>query len=629
MRGKIGHIAVGISLLSLLLGAFLLGGLIIDKRAFSKKEASLSLHREEITERVSGHLFQKLENLSQEVPTIDLKEPAKTSKKPVKSPKKSAKKSAKNSAKNSVKSPKKMVYKEEFETFYQKLLEEYVPNYSSLTVWIKGEGVVFEKGSTPILKKDSQEEILNAVHKKFQESPEIQFLASKEREGVLFLPLMPKSLPLKNSSARGSIGVVFFDNLQPFVERVLRERETREIFGNSAISGWLFELAGIGEESFFLSSGSFGRVLREGSSEGEQSCLGFFCRLTFSGSTENSSETLSLLFAPFEEVGIQVESRDSLLFFSTLSLLLSFFLLVTLLFLMNVFLPSLSRKESLERVATVVDAVPIASSLVDPTTHHLLTPNLPFLQKTGYTEKELKLLTCPQLLGEETWKYVTELVTKGVLITDYATKMELKGGESTEIFLSFRKMKYEKEDIFILSFIEYGESKTRENFLAWMAQTDELTGLMNRRAFMQNLEEIFIQKKREESILLLFDIDFFKKVNDTYGHLIGDVVLREFSLLLKELLRDGRDVIGRIGGEEFGVILLDTPYDTGKIIAERIRKRVEALEITQGEHLIRITTSIGLLSTINRDFKNGSELYKEADKELYRAKNEGRNRVCG
>ncbi len=157
--------------------------------------------------------------------------------------------------------------------------------------------------------------------------------------------------------------------------------------------------------------------------------------------------------------------------------------------------------------------------------------------------------------------------------------------------------------------------------------TDELTGLFNRRHFEQNFEREFLRAKRYNSDLsiAIIDIDFFKKVNDTYGHLCGDYVLREAAYMIQESFRK-TDMVFRYGGEEFVVILTETSLESALIPLERLRKKIEAKNLFYEGKNFNITVSIGLNSDTSK-FESASEFLDAADKALYRAKENGRNRI--
>ncbi|MCM8811670.1 MAG: GGDEF domain-containing protein [Candidatus Omnitrophica bacterium] len=160
-----------------------------------------------------------------------------------------------------------------------------------------------------------------------------------------------------------------------------------------------------------------------------------------------------------------------------------------------------------------------------------------------------------------------------------------------------------------------------------LAIHDSLTGLMVRRHFMERLEEEVARSKRlsKELAFLMIDLDEFKKVNDTYGHLVGDVVLREVAERLQKSVREV-DLVGRYGGEEFGVVLPETDMPMGAQVAERIRQTVEQTPIPAYDERIRMTVSVGVsvLGTANGEIV---KLIEMADEALYKAKNSGRNRV--
>ena len=177
-----------------------------------------------------------------------------------------------------------------------------------------------------------------------------------------------------------------------------------------------------------------------------------------------------------------------------------------------------------------------------------------------------------------------------------------------------------------LAFLEDKSEKYRK--LEEECTTDFLTGLNNVRAFDSYYNQAIqtAQEKGEKLSLLLIDIDFFKKVNDTYGHAEGDVILKELGKILKTTCRSF-DIISRNGGEEFSVLLLDCPATQAVEVAERIRTAVEKypFPLTEGKS-INITVSIGVVSY--PDVSNDLDRFIEhADTALYRAKREGRNRV--
>jgi two-component system, cell cycle response regulator len=162
-----------------------------------------------------------------------------------------------------------------------------------------------------------------------------------------------------------------------------------------------------------------------------------------------------------------------------------------------------------------------------------------------------------------------------------------------------------------------------------LAVTDALTGLHNRRYLDSHLAALFdeaVARERPLSVLVL-DIDRFKTINDTYGHDAGDEVLRAFALRVRACTRTV-DVVARFGGEEIVVVVPDTPVAGSRIVAERIREKIanEPFAIHRGTRTIDVTVSVGVSGRFEGD-KTAESLLKRADAALYRAKEEGRNRV--
>ncbi|MCX8069994.1 MAG: diguanylate cyclase [Thermodesulfovibrionales bacterium] len=176
--------------------------------------------------------------------------------------------------------------------------------------------------------------------------------------------------------------------------------------------------------------------------------------------------------------------------------------------------------------------------------------------------------------------------------------------------------------------IMIGEIRQRDEQLTNLAVTDSLTGLNNRRNAMEKMRDMTNRalRKKEYLGIILFDIDHFKKINDTYGHLVGDMVLKEIASLLLNCARD-YDIAARIGGEEFLLLCDNSDCAATLSIAERIRHRVENHNfICDDNCLFKVTVSIGAYALIT-DNVNIEQIYKVADDALYKAKRKGRNCV--
>lgn len=175
------------------------------------------------------------------------------------------------------------------------------------------------------------------------------------------------------------------------------------------------------------------------------------------------------------------------------------------------------------------------------------------------------------------------------------------------------------------------ELKRYRDILEKLSLYDGLTGIANRRYFDETLEnewQIAVAKGNIVSLILL-DIDFFKKFNDYYGHLVGDSCLKKVALILKDTLRYSRNFLARYGGEEFAVILPAVPIDEARDISEKLRMNVEALKIDHQESDVSeyVTVSIGVAVLKASGNVNPDRLIEKADNALYQAKDAGRNRV--
>ncbi len=161
-----------------------------------------------------------------------------------------------------------------------------------------------------------------------------------------------------------------------------------------------------------------------------------------------------------------------------------------------------------------------------------------------------------------------------------------------------------------------------------MATTDGLTGCLNKRAFLEELESKLRSAERfgRKLSLLVTDIDHFKSVNDTYGHDVGDVVIKGLGTLLMKVKRD-TDIVARFGGEEFCILCEETDTDGAIILAERVREELGQTAFTSDLGKLSVTCSVGV-ATFPKDARTPEELFKITDQALYAAKRSGRNKVC-
>ena len=199
-----------------------------------------------------------------------------------------------------------------------------------------------------------------------------------------------------------------------------------------------------------------------------------------------------------------------------------------------------------------------------------------------------------------------------------------KGGEEFPIELSLSAIQIQEKWCAIAVIRDITERKKMEAELRRLATTDALTGVDNRRSFMEKAEHEIRRAQRYGNpfAMIMVDIDFFKSINDKYGHQAGDLVLQKMAQAIKSALRKS-DIFGRIGGEEFSIVLIETERETALMTGERIRSCIEALSINTGKETIHITVSIGV--TFFKEGDDISTLSKRSDEALYAAKEKGRN----
>ena len=300
--------------------------------------------------------------------------------------------------------------------------------------------------------------------------------------------------------------------------------------------------------------------------------------------------------------------------------------------------------DSMKNIAKIIETqyelnyiVPIIGEMLDRfITDHLIYV---FLKR----EEELQLVWPKACKDERIYEILNQLTPETEYILTNGDKIgafplvseegELSGcivARSTLDTLSKRDISY-LEQLTRQSAITINRANSYSKILQY-ATIDALTNLNNRRQFELRLGQEIATTKRQNNPLcaMMIDIDFFKKVNDTYGHASGDAVLRGVASIIKSALRES-DIPSRYGGEEFAVLLPYTHIEEAKIVGERLRKAVESSPIPINDEdsevkSINVTISMGLAEFNTQE--TGEELFERADKALYEAKESGRNRVC-
>jgi len=223
--------------------------------------------------------------------------------------------------------------------------------------------------------------------------------------------------------------------------------------------------------------------------------------------------------------------------------------------------------------------------------------------------------------------WIGEVRTMG-FVYDREVRMRTLGGREFHALLSAAPLRRDGEDVLLIGVSDINRQKELETKLVQLAETDGLTEILNRRTFMDRssmeLKRAF--RHHTPTSLLMIDIDHFKNVNDTYGHHVGDEVLRSLARRLAGVLRR-EDLLGRIGGEEFAALLPQTDIDGALPAAERLRLAVESMIVSCDGWEIRVTVSIGASLQEAERVQDLERLLQRADKALYAAKQNGRNRV--
>jgi len=235
--------------------------------------------------------------------------------------------------------------------------------------------------------------------------------------------------------------------------------------------------------------------------------------------------------------------------------------------------------------------------------------SIPFLLNAKlFTENKLEYIDCILVKMKKRIDYELELRST-------KKQMEAAYTEKKQALAKLEQIHLEIEQ-------KQAELLSMNATLVELSETDKLTGLKNRRYFQEKLEEQLSNNEKSASPFSLFilDIDHFKKVNDTFGHQVGDEVLAQLAQLLKNQARS-LDIVARYGGEEFVVILPETDQNEAKAIAEQLRQAVEQAKWQTG----RITVSVGIATAIKTD--NETTILQRADKALYASKENGRNHV--
>ena len=283
--------------------------------------------------------------------------------------------------------------------------------------------------------------------------------------------------------------------------------------------------------------------------------------------------------------------------------------------------------ENTNDVIMVMDATPLEDG--GP---FIVYVNPAFEKLMGYTAEEVVGQNPKILQGEDTDDktrfQIREAMGNGerirTQILNYA-----KDGQPLWLDINIVPIHNEQGQLAYFAAIERDltEHKLLQSRLEVLASTDALTGLPNRQAIMNKAEKEFARARQTQSPLsiVMIDVDHFKAINDQHGHAAGDHVLKEVGTICQDVLR-GSDVIGRIGGEEFVLLLPGAAQDSAEQVAERMRARLAGTQIQLQNQTFNVTASFGV-ATLSSDDNSLQEILDRADEAMYHAKHGGRNQV--
>lgn len=294
------------------------------------------------------------------------------------------------------------------------------------------------------------------------------------------------------------------------------------------------------------------------------------------------------------------------------------------------FLATLSKDEKL--FFNVFQYAAIGMALVSPDGKWLMV-NKALCDLIGYSEEELLKLTFQDITHpddlDEDLHYVKKMLSGDLETYQMEKRYFHKDGSTIYILLSVSLIRDKKASpmFFISQLQDITARKLLEAELVRQATEDMLTGISNRRRFYDLAERELLRGERynDPMVLLMLDIDHFKKVNDTFGHGVGDKAIKHMADVCCAGLRSF-DLFGRIGGEEFSAMLIKTDAIMGHQIAERLRKSVEKRILTTDKGVVKFTISIGGVAFSGNQHSLDYRM-KQADEALYKAKSTGRNRT--
>ncbi len=291
-------------------------------------------------------------------------------------------------------------------------------------------------------------------------------------------------------------------------------------------------------------------------------------------------------------------------------------------------------EDTLQKLSLAVTHSPVLTVITDP--DGVIEYVSPIVEKiTGYTAKEVIGNTPRLFKSGRTDNSVYESLWQAIK-NKQSWKGEIenrrKDGRCYWEHISIAPVINDNNELiaFVGSSTDITERKHLERKLQELASTDPLTGIFNRRHFLAEIETHLEYSRRYKSSLslLIIDIDNFKSINDEGGHALGDAVIKQFTLVCEQTIRNV-DLLGRLGGDEFAILMPETDGDKALILAERLKDQISQFELQYEAHTLHITVSIGLSTFLDDSIQNDTveSLMARADEGLYEAKRGGRNLI--
>ena len=281
-----------------------------------------------------------------------------------------------------------------------------------------------------------------------------------------------------------------------------------------------------------------------------------------------------------------------------------------------------------ERFRVIADTSPVALIISRINDGRVLYANKLSSSLFGYSREELNVTNILDLLnqGGVDQDIFPDLFTDDQIIN---RELKLSRGDDSFVWVSINAKAFnlQGEEVLCCAFLDVTEARELSIQLSYQATYDDLTGLLNRREFEDRLQEVIdiAETRKSQNVLCYLDLDQFKVINDTCGHMAGDELLRQISFILDDCVRKD-DVIARLGGDEFAIMLENCSIENAEIVADKVRSTIQDLRFSWSESTFNVSVSMGLVP-IGTEGESITNVMRRADTACYAAKDAGRNRI--